>query len=336
MPLTVAVTGPTGDIGRPLLGLLEHTDEVETVRGMARRPIDPAAEGWSKVEYRQGDILDPEAVADLVAGADVVVHLAFIIFGDHEESRGVNLEGTRNVFDAAVAAGAKRLVYTSSVSAYGFHLDNPQPLTEDIDPLGTDNFYYSAQKAELEGLVEEIFSGAETDAYVFRPCIVAGPEAITILEQVVSQVDLGGRLAPVRRAAESLPFLRPILPDPGVPIQLVHHDDVAAALELAILGRGEPGVYNLAGDGEISVSAIASALGWYSVPVPDLAVRVAAELVDRVPFRPAELEWVHAGRAPVLMDSTKARRDLGWEARWDAAETLRLTVEAAREARVLT
>ena len=100
--------------------------------GMARKPFDPAEHGWKKVFYRRGDVLDRDAVEALVSGADVVVHLAFIIMGGAEESRAVNLQGSRNVFEAAVAAGAKRLVYASSVAAYGYHGDNPQPLTEDV------------------------------------------------------------------------------------------------------------------------------------------------------------------------------------------------------------
>ena len=67
---------------------------------MARRPFDPAAQGLRKTEYRQGDVLDRAAVDALVAEADVVVHLAFIIMGGREETRQVNLEGSRNVFAA--------------------------------------------------------------------------------------------------------------------------------------------------------------------------------------------------------------------------------------------
>ena len=117
---------------------------------MARRPFDPAAHGWKKVSYRQGDVLTRRAVAELVADADVVVHLAFLIMGGPRETRAVNLEGSRNVFEAAVAAGAKRLVYASSVAAYGFHRNNPQPLTEEVPARGTTAHYYSAQKAEVE------------------------------------------------------------------------------------------------------------------------------------------------------------------------------------------
>jgi UDP-glucose 4-epimerase len=110
---------------------------------MARRPFHPAAHGLRKAEYRQGDVLDPDAVAALVDEADVVVHLAFIIIGGGEEARRVNLEGSRAVFDAAAQAGVRRLVYTSSVAAYGFHPDNPTPLTEDVPARGTDDHPYS-------------------------------------------------------------------------------------------------------------------------------------------------------------------------------------------------
>jgi UDP-glucose 4-epimerase len=336
MGLTVAVTGPTGDIGKPLLRALERSVSVERVIGMARRPFDPRAEGWKKATYRRGDVLERADVERLVEGADVVVHLAFIILGDREETRRVNLEGTRHVFEAAVGAGAERLVYTSSVAAYGFHEENPQPLNEEVAPLGSEGFYYSAQKAELEDLLSRVLTGADTEAYVFRPCVVAGPDATTLIEQLVRLVELGGALGPFRRTLESVPFLRPVIPGPGVPFQLVHHDDVAAALVAAIEGRGPGGVYNLAGEGELTVSDLAAAVGWYSVPVPQLAVRIASEAVDRIPFLSAELEWIHSVRVPVLMDTGKARQGLAWEPRFDADETLRQTADAARGEQLIT
>src|SRR5438093_12874591 len=113
--LAVAVTGPTGDIGKALLGALEAEPRIEKVIGMARRPFEPRNFGWTKVEYRQGDILDRTSVDELVDGADVVAHLAFLIMGGIEDTRRINLEGSRNVFEAAFTAGTQRLVYTSSV-----------------------------------------------------------------------------------------------------------------------------------------------------------------------------------------------------------------------------
>jgi nucleoside-diphosphate-sugar epimerase len=326
--LTVAVTGPTGDIGRSLLRVLEGNPRVGRITAMARRPFDPAAEGLHKVHYRQADVLDAEAVNEVIAGADVVVHLAFMIMGGARDTTEINLTGSRNVFRAAIDAGVERLVYASSVAAYGFGADNPPVLTEDLEPRGTQRHYYSAQKAELELALRELVAGTGVAAYVFRPCIVAGPDALTLV-QTIPYVQLSDKMpAPIVRALELMPILRPVIPDPGVPFQLVHHDDVATALEAAVLGRGEPGVYNLAGDGTLTLADLADALGWYSIPVPELAVGAAAELVARLPFIPDEAQWIESGRRPVIMDATRARTLLGWEPRHDARETLEAMVRA--------
>src|SRR5438067_862762 len=225
MGLTVAITGPTGDIGRSFLRQLDKDPEVDRIIGMARRPFNPADLGLEKTEYRQGDILDESSLAGLVEGTDVLVHLAFIILGGREETQRINLEGTHNVFQAATSAGLKRFIYTSSVAAYGFHEVNPQPLTEEVAPKGTDEFYYSAQNAELERELHRMVDGSDVDAYVFRPCIVAGGDALTLISAMMEQLQLGGRLPQITTFLNNMPFLKPVLPDPGTPLQLVHHDD---------------------------------------------------------------------------------------------------------------
>jgi nucleoside-diphosphate-sugar epimerase len=328
--LTVAVTGPTGEMGQAVVSALERSREVGRVLGMARRPFDPAESGWKKVSYRQGDVLDRVAVDELVAEADVVVHLAFIIMGSEQESRTVNLDGSRNVFEATVAAGAKRLVYASSVAAYGFHRENPQPLTEDVPARGTASHYYSAHKAEVEALLEATLAPAKTDAYVFRPCIVGGRDAPLLIDSL-PYTQISDRLpAAVLRLLDGVPILKPVLPDPGIPFQLVHHDDVASAMRAAVLGRGAPGAYNLAGPGELSVKQLAEELGWYSIPVPELAVEALAEMVGRLGFLPARAQWIAAFRVATIMDTSKARRELRWRPKHDGLETLRETVTSAR------
>jgi nucleoside-diphosphate-sugar epimerase len=298
---------------------------------MARRPFDPAAHGWRKTTYRQGDMLDRAAVDRLVRGADVVLHLAFVIL-EAADAHEVNVEGSRNVFEATAAAGVPRLVYASSVAAYGFHEDNPQPLTEDVPTRGTSTHPYSAQKAELERVLRAAIAGTETQAWVVRPCIVAGPDA-TMLIDVMPYTRLASKLpAAVREALGAIPGLTPVLPDPGIPLQLVHHDDVADALCACVLGRGAPGVYNLAATDPLRISDVAEALGWRSVPVPDLAVDVTAELATRLPFLPPEARWMDTFRVPVIMDVRKAMTELGWTPRHSALETLRQTVAGHREA----
>ncbi len=328
--LTVAVTGPTGEIGKPFISALERAPEVDRVIGMARRPFDLAGQGWEKTEYRRGDVLDRDAVEALVEDADVVVHLAFVIVAGGSESREVNLTGSRNVFEAVAAAGAKRLVYTSSVAAYGFRRGMPDLLNEEEPVQGSSRHPYSAHKAEVEAVLAEEMEDSRTEAFVFRPCIVAGPQA-TMLLDLIPLLAIGQRLpGPLRWALGRVPELRPVLPDPGVSFQLVHHDDVASALCAAVIGHAEPGVYNLAGPGQLTVTDMAHALGWHAVPAPHLAVGAAAEAVSLMPFLPDEAAWIEAVRRPVLMDTSKARRKLHWMPHHDARETLRQTIEAVR------
>jgi nucleoside-diphosphate-sugar epimerase len=328
--LTVAVTGPTGDIGRTAVRVLESSPKVGRIIGMARRPFDPAEHGWRRTEYRRGDILDRDSVDELVAEADVVVHLAFIIFGDHEEAHRVNLEGSRNVFQATAESGARRLVYTSSVAAYGFEEADRGWLTEDMPAAGSEGFYYSAHKAELEQVLAMALEGSRTDAYVFRPSIVAGADAPTLVSMMTTGNRLTAALAPLRKGLEKLPVVKPVIPDTGLPFQLVHTEDVAAAIAAAVVGEGEPGVYNLAAPDEITTADLARELGWATVPVPKAAVSAVAAAIDRAPLTPAILEWVAALRTPVLMDSSKAARELGIEWR-SGAETLAETIAGARE-----
>ena len=127
---------------------------------------------------------------------------------------------------------------------------------------------------------------------------------------------------PVKRVTQMLPLLKPPLPDPGTPMQLVHHDDVASAIALAVTTTAPPGAYNLAGDGVVSISAVGEELGARPVRVPKAAATAASEVVARLPFIPSSLEWLHASRTSVVMDTTKAKTQLGWAPKYTAAETL--------------
>ncbi len=321
MGLTVAVTGPTGEIGTSAVAALEREPDVDRIIGMARRPFDPSSQGWTKTSYRQGDILDRDAVDALVADADVVVHLAFIIMGSREDSERVNLTGTRNVFEACVAGAPegrpRRLVYSSSVAAYGYHSDNPVPLTEEVPTRGSPEHYYSEQKAACEAVLAELTAGSPLEVFVLRPCIVAGPQAHALVDALP-----WNRIPYADVATRMLPVLKPPVPDPGNPVQLVHHDDVASAIALAATGSAPPGAYNLAGDGVLSVSDVAAALGGRPVRVPAVAATAASAVVARLPFVPSAAEWLHVARVSVVMDTTKAKTQLGWTPRYTSAQTL--------------
>jgi UDP-glucose 4-epimerase len=334
--LTVTVTGPTGDLGVALVSALERSRAVKRIVGMARRPFDPSEAGWKKTEYRQGDVQDEASVRDAVKGSDVVVHLAFAILSASDATHAVNVEGSRIVFEEAAKAGAERICYASSVAAYGFHQDNPDWLTEEIAPRGTPEHFYSAQKAEVEQvLANALMRRRKTSAYVFRPCIVAGPRAQTLLEEI-PYVRLSEAMpSAVVRLLDSLPMLKPVVPDPGTRFQLVHEDDVAAAFVAGVLAKGPPGPYNLAGGGTLRMSDLAGALGWYSIPIPELAVDATAEVISRLPMTPPQLAWIHSVRKEVLMKTDRARKELKWRPKHSSRGTLKELVAAHRRDEVM-
>ncbi len=97
-----------------------------------------------------------------------------------------------------------------------------------------------------------------------------------------------------------------------------------------VRGVGEPGPYNLAAGGTLTFSDVADALGWYSVPVPRLAVEATAEIVTRLPLMPESVGWIHSVRKPVLMKTDRARKELRWRPKHTAKATLREMAQAER------
>ncbi len=323
--LTVAVTGPTGTFGLALMPLLQQDDQVGRVIGIARRPFDPAQQGWAKMEYRRGDVRDVDALESAFAGADVVVHLAFLILsGSRETTRAINVEGTLNAFRAAAEVGAKRFVYASSIAAYGFHSDNPIGIQEDWETRPADRLFYAQEKAELEHLLQqEAAQHPGTELYLLRPPIVLGPDAVG------AKVSIPDVLAPLVRGAGAALRRLPGLPAlvPALPLQLIHQEDVAEALRLCVLGAGPPGAYNIAADDVVTVVDIARELGLRVLPVPGAPVAAVARAVSRVPFLPSGAQWVEALSHPSIMDTTKAKNELGWSPKHSAIASLRSTID---------
>jgi nucleoside-diphosphate-sugar epimerase len=328
--LTVAVTGATGTFGFGLIPLLQADERIGHVVGIARRPFDPMQHGWSKMEYQRGDVRDPDALQDAFDGADVVVHLAFMITGtaSREAIRDINVQGTLNAFAAAAAAGAKRFVYASSVAAYGFHPDNPVGMTEDWPIRPATRLFYAQEKAELERLLREQ-ADAQPDLalYLVRPPIVLGPHAVGGKE--VLPEPLASLTQRVLEFANRLPVPIPV-PIPDLPMQFIHEDDVGQALLRCVLADGPPGAYNIAGDGIVTAADVVRELGFTPVTVPAGIAQSAARAASQVPlpsFAPPVAEWVEAASQPAIMDTTKARRELGWQPEHTGLEALRATLK---------
>ena len=327
--LTVAVTGPTGTFGFGLMPLLQADDRIARIVGIARRPFDPSEHGWTKMEYRQGDVRDPDALEEAFGDANVVCHLAFMITGNapRRTIREINIGGTRNTFEAAAIAGVDRFVYASSVAAYGFHADNPVGMTEEWPRRPAEHLFYAQEKAEIEQtLFEEAESHPELQLYLLRPPIVLGPHAVGAKDIMPGPAAaIGKRLLGV---LSSVPIPIPALA-PDVPVQFIHEEDVGQAFQRCIVGDGPPGAYNIAGDGVVTGAEIARELGLTPVPVPGGIVHAAAGAIaglPSLPGMPPAAEWVEAASHPAIMDTTKAKAELGWKPRYSGIESLRATL----------
>lgn len=330
--LTVAVTGPTGTFGFGLIPLLQADERVGRIAGIARRRFEPAEEGWTKMEYRRGDVRDPAALEQAFAGADVVVHLAFHVTGhgsDRRTLRAINVEGTVNAFAAAAAAGARRFVYASSVAAYGFGRDRPAPLSENWPTRPAEHLFYGQQKAEIEQLLHEAAADRpQIGLYLLRPAIVLGPHSVG------AKTFLPERVEPLARRLSSLALRLPLrIPAlvPPLPVQFVHEQDVGEALRLCVLGAGPPGAYNIAADGTLTAIDVAREIGLLPLSVPAAPLQGAARLLAALPFAPPQLGWAEAICSPAIMDAGKARRELGWRPRHTGLEALRETLRTQRE-----
>ena len=234
----VAITGGSGYVGSLLASRLAEHPEVEAIVGIDRRPpADPPA----KLRFHQRDVTQPFDDVFQSEGVDAVVHLAFIVRPTRQQTqaRAVNLEGSRNVVAACLAAGVRRLVYFGSATAYGAHPDNPVPLTEEAPLRPNKGFQYARDKAATDLIFQEAAaSNAGLDVTVLRGCVVLGPKG---------QGAIGGKVfQPV--------MLRIAGHDPLV--QYLHENDLVDAI-VSLLESPAPGVYNLGGDRPLRYSQLA-------------------------------------------------------------------------------
>ena len=144
MTARVLITGGAGFLGSHVAAaLVSHPSVDLVVAGDVRRPEHPL-EG---VVYDDCDVTRSSGLAPLMERhrIDVVVHLAAIVNPgrDHDLEYLVDVDGSRNVLEACVATGVRRVVVSSSGAAYGYHPDNPVPITEDVPPRGSPEHYYS-------------------------------------------------------------------------------------------------------------------------------------------------------------------------------------------------
>jgi nucleoside-diphosphate-sugar epimerase len=313
--LRVAVTGASGNVGTALLRRLTAPDAgVAEVRGLARR-LPPDTAPYDGVRWFLTDLGDPASEQDLaefVDGVDAVVHLAWALQpGRHPgQLRQVNVDGTRRVVRAAVAAGVAHVVHMSSLGAYAAGAAERQ-VAEDWPVTGIPSSQYSRDKAEAEHVLRQVMGNhPEITSTVVRPTLVLQPEAASeIGRYFLGPLVYGAARALPGPVARLLP-----LPLPALSVSFVHADDVADAIT-AMLDRRAPGPFNLAADPVLDADDLARALHAVRIPVPAMALRTALQAAFTAHLVPTEPGWLDMGTQLPGQDTTRARTLLDWTPR---------------------
>ena len=263
---SVFITGASGYIGRQLVETLaRNKEEYGNIVASDIRETPPK-QRFSGIDYVAQDVRSPEIAETFnQAGINIVVHLATIVTPgknpDREFEYSVDVLGTENVLEACLKAGVRKLIITSSGAAYGYHSDNPEWLDE-MDALrGNKEFTYSHHKR----LVEEMLTRyrdkhPELGQLIFRPGVILGDSAdnqITALFDKKIMLGISGS---------------------ATPFVFIWDQDVVACIVKGI--REEvSGIYNLAGDGALTMKDIASIINKPYLPLPASLVRTALLLL---------------------------------------------------------
>ena len=318
--MRIAVVGATGNAGTSVLASLILDPQVESIVGIARRKPEIDLD---KVEWAQADIAHSD-LTPLFRGADVVIHLAWLIQPSRDRSvtKAVNQEGSRRVFAATVEAGVPALVYASSVGAY-----SPGPKDYGVDESwptdGIPTSFYSVDKAATERMLDSL-EDAEPELRVvrLRPGLIFKKEAGAGVRRLFAGPFLPSPLVH--------PRLLKVIPDiPDLRFQCVHSYDVAEAYRLAATTDAH-GAFNIATDPVIDPPVLAELFGAKLVPVSGSAVRAFTRATWKARLQPTPEGWVDLALQTPILDTKRARVDLGWEPRFTSQQALLDLLEGMR------
>jgi nucleoside-diphosphate-sugar epimerase len=322
--LRVVVVGATGNMGTALVEALGTDPQVGSVLGLARRVPSwaPQKTRWAAVDVGRASV---EELTEHFRGADAVVHLAWLFQPTHRPTITwhTNVLGSMRVFDAAVAAGVPALVHASSVGAY-----SPGPKDRRVDESWPTDGWPDASYCREKAYLERVLDTVERDHPDLR--VVRMRPAFVFQHGSAPQQRrlFAGPLLP-----ESLvrPGAIPAVPDvPGLRFQALHATDVAEAYRLAVV-RQVRGAFNLAAEPVVDAELLAELMRARRLRLPAQPLRLAVSAAWRLHLAPASPHLFDAVLHLPLMDTRRAREELGWTPRRSSRDALADFLTGLRE-----
>ena len=310
--MRVVVIGGSGNAGTSVIEALAADEGVDSILGIARRLPEwrPAKTEWARADVTYDDLLPH------LDGADAAIHLAWAIqpSRDAAELRRVNVTGSERVFTAVARAKVPALIYASSIGAY-----SPAPKDRAVDESwptgGIETSFYSRHKAEVETILDRFSSeNPEVRLVRLRPGLIMKAEAAVEIRRLFA--------GPVLPSFATRPGLIPAIPSiPGLRVQAVHSKDVGEAYRLATVGDSS-GAFNIAAAPTIDPETFAAHIGARTFPLPAVAARALTSATWRARLQPTPPGWLDMALQCPVMDTARARAELGWAPKHDALEAI--------------
>jgi UDP-glucose 4-epimerase len=316
-PLGVLVLGAGGYVGRQLVEKLARDRETFSpivAVDLRETPVEDRLDG---IEYLTADVRSPD-LADMLQKnrVEAVVHLASIVTpgkkSDREFEYSVDVLGTKNVIESCLAAGVSQLIITSSGAAYGYHPDNPEWIDEDDALRGNPEFAYSDHKRLVEEMLAEYRAkNPELKQLILRPGFVLGATAsnqITALFDKKRVIGLKGT---------------------DSPFAIIWDQDLVGAIVKGLRDRAG-GIYNLAGDGKLSMREMAAMAGKRFVALPVGLVKAALWVLKKLGLTQYGPEQTMFLQYRPVLSNRRLKAEFGYVPQKTTREVFEFYLEARR------
>ncbi len=314
----VLITGGGGYLGSQLVARLAALPEDQRPYIIVSHDIREPKERLPNVMYAMADIRSAE-MADIMADHQIntVVHLASIVTPGKSSTRAfeydVDVNGTRNVLEACVKHGVKRIVVSSSGAAYGYHADNAPWLTENMPVRGNEVFAYSHHKRLVENMLAEYrIQHPALQQVVLRIGTILGP---TVHNQITDMFEKP-RLLTIRGSDSPFVFI---------------WDQDVVGIVLRAISSGPAGIYNVAGDGALTLHEIAQRLGKKTWTIPAWVLQTALRILKPLgltQYGPEQIDFLRY--RPVLLN-TKLKKEFGYTPTYTSAQVFEIYRKAREQ-----